>query len=882
MSGLGPIRLAIRGARPAAGVSLLVAALVLLASFLAISGPRQLDGVLTSSLRSDLAGQAGGTALQVQLTDESIADPETGIAPVWAGLADRLAQVRDGDPDLRRVTDPGEFTGTAGGAQQRGFFSSGTPTTPAGIETSLTLEAAPSLRDEARLVDGRWPGPIVAGAPLEVVVAAKAADRLRWRIGQTQTFSGGFDAGTRTVVLVGTIAPRDPAGAFWGLAYSRAQVKEQRADGGDTIIDASTVWVDPAGWPDLVSGLAGGVISAWYPIDARALTIDSAAAAGADVRRFVAKPQPLSLGPSDQPLGFRSGLPAALAESAARSGPPTALMALFALGPAGALAAVLLLGLRLRGVRRGGAVALTRARGGSLVQRGALGAAEVAVWTVPAAVVGAVVAALLVPTGGSLAGAVAVAAVLGLAAPALSAVLPPQRDPRDAPSAARAAALVASGAAVLVAALAIVVVVARGPTTAASGVDPLVELAPLLLAIAATVLVARVAPVLGRWAGAALRTRRGAVALVAASRSGAARGGAWVLFALVIGVGMSTFSLTMVATQQRGVEQAALNRVGSDIAVSGDHLDPDAVRAIERLPGVTAHATIRTAGSATVGTSDIAVYVADAGSLALVQRGIDDPPLGPLRGADAIVTDLGTPPAAAQLDGVGPKRFRLHPVDPRAVSIVFSEPRWVLVDRTGASETDPDAPIAGELLRLRDGADPARVATVATRLAGPGSVVTAAAAAEAEIVGTPLDRAVHTTIVISTALTALLGALVFAMTLAAATADRMRRGAILRALGFDARRIAALVLADVVPIAVLGVLTGGVTGAGAAAALLHTIDPDGFVGAPIAPAFVLDSGATALVLVGFVAVAAAAAVVAMLLDLARPATAGLQTLGEER
>jgi len=879
VSGLGTSRLALRGLRTAPGVSALIALLVLVATLVAVGAPRQTAGALTSALREDLAPAAGQIALSADLTTPYIdPDASASIAPVWSVLPARLAKIRTSLVGVRDVTAPGEFAGSAKGRDE-GYDGSGTATTPVDIRTAFTLEATPALHREARLVAGRWPGSARAGSPIEVVIAAKAARTLGWRIGQSQTLATS-DADGPTVTLVGTVAPRDPGTAFWGLRANRADVALQQAGLSDTKLELGTVWLDDASWPRIGPTLDSPTISAWYGIDLGAVTTDRASVIAADVRRALLRPVPLGSS-LPQELAFRSDLPANLADFARRSGPSVALIALFELGPAGALAAVLLLGLRLLQARRAIADALIRARGASERQRRLLAAAEIAVWTLPAAVIGGALAVLLTPGGGASPTAVITAIVCGIAAPIAAAALAERLGSPDRRSvAARAAGPVAELAAVLLAALALTVLVARGPVTAASGIDPLVELAPLLLAIAVTVVLLRVLPFATRAIAVLQRRARGAVGLVAAASTGLARrGGAWALFALVVGVGMSVFSLTMVATQQHGVERAALSRTGSDVAVASTTLDAGTVRDIGAIRGVAAHAEV----DAIDEQSDLTIYTVDRAALASVQRDIDGSPLAPLRGRDAIASRANGSATTTRLDATGDATLRLHLVEPAATTTLFSDPHWVLVDRAQLRRDDGiDPQPVGVLLRLRPGADADAVASEARRLAGEDASARIAAHEEATIVGSPLDRAVHAAILGAMLLTALLCLVVFVMTLAAGAAERLRRGAILRALGFDRRQAAALVVADVAPLAVAGAVAGALTGIGLAAAVLHTIAPTGFVGAPLAPTLTVDVPTTLLALLAFLAAAAVAAGAAVLLDLSRPATAGLSTLGEER
>jgi putative ABC transport system permease protein len=880
MSGLGPVRLALRGLRAAPGVSALVALLVLVGVVLAVGGPRATGTVMTTALQQGL-NQAGNgrLALDAVLPDDTVYQPDTdsfGVGPIWSGLQERLDEIHGGFADLGDVVGAAAFVGRAVGEGSGGIPGSGTATAASNALFRYTLEAAPGLRGEARLVSGHWPAAVRAGGPLQVVMSARGAATMHWKLGQSQTLDTGP---ARRAVLVGTVEPRHPGDAFWSLDAHRAEAGAQPSPDGTFITYYSTLWVDDASWPALAPTLSGHLIEAWYPIDVAAITADDAPHIAAHLRRFAVEPSPLDIPRATQALAFRTDLPAELVAFSARAAPSTALIALFALGPAGALAAVLLLGLRLLRLRRSGADALVRGRGGSGWQLRLLAAAEIAVWTVPVAAAGAAVAVLLTPDGGAWTGALVPAALCALAAPVAAAAFASPSDGAVPSAALRAARLAAEGAVVLVAVLALVLVATRGPVVAVDGADPLVEAAPLLLALAVTVVVLRIAPVGIRWLGALLRRARGAVGLVAASGTGPAwRGGAWALFALVVGVGMSVFSLTMVATQQHGSQQAALSRTGGDVAINSTRITGAQLRAIEAIPGVAAHATIGVLPPQLVGSTPSAVYVADPAALASVQRAIDHPALGEAHGRDAVVGGVDDPPATVTISDPDHVTLRLHPVESDEVSVVLTEPRWVLVDRASLPKAAPDAVTVGVLLRLAPGADRGAVVAAAREAAGPNASVRAAATD----VGSPLDSAVRITILGATVLAALLCLGVFVVTLAAGAAERLRRGAILRALGFDRRQTAGLVLADLAPTAVIGIVAGALTGVALAAIVLPTIDPAGFVGSSEPPPLVIDPPATALALLGFVVAALAAAAVAVMLDLRRPATAGLQTLGEER
>ena len=887
MNTFGATRLTMRGLRLAPGVSALIAILVLVAAFLAVASPRQTNAILTATLHDYLAGSAGAVALNTEILNRSIYNPSSEgkvAAGIWPAVPSELSDIRKRLPALSDVVAPGEYAGTASGTGD-GFPGSGTATTPQNIgDFEFSLEATPSLQREALLTAGRWPRRVLAGQPVEVVIAEKSAKTLHWHVGQSQRLLGTSGSRSTTVVLVGTIRPRDASSAFWGLRFNRAQLRVQVNQSDDSRRYFGTVWIDSGSWPKLAPSLSGLDISAWYGIDVKAITADRATTVATQLRQFIADQAGRNARGEDEGLTFTSELPSDLVAFAQRSGSSTALIALFELGPAGALAAVILLGLRLLEARRSSIATLVRVRGGSGWQVRVLAAAEIAVWTLPAAIIGLAVALILTPGLGTLPVAVVTAAFCALAPPVAAAVLAEPLGTRGQRSVlARAAGPVVEATVVLIAALVLVVLIARGLQAAESQADPLVELAPLLLAIAITVVLTRVLPFGLRLMSSALRRGNSAVGLVASSGLGLTRrGGVWALFALVVGVGMSVFSLTMVATQQQGVHQAALSQIGSDIVVSGGSLSAHTVKELGELPGVAASASVQTIGEQTLPSSSFTVYTIDPSALAAVQRGIDDSPLRTVRGTETVVANVDSPPATAQLDATGDTVLRLHRVGTTAVSVLLDDPSWMLLDRSELPRTGVFPTTVGVLLRLDNGASPERTASAARKLVDSNATVRTAAAAEAAILESPVAHSVNVTILAATVLTALLCLMVFVMTLAAGAADRIRRGAILRALGFDLRHTTALVFADVAPTAIIGVLAGALTGLGLAAVILHTIDPTAFIGASIPVPLVVNVPATCLVLGGFLAAAVLAATAAVMIDLARPSTAGLQTLGEER
>lgn len=884
MSALRAARLIRRGATQARGVSILLAAFMLCATLLAVGVPRAVDRTLTDALHGDLAAVGNGRlALNAFLTSDTTytATGESSITPVWSSIPSGLAEARRRLANVGGLVGPGAYLGQALGQGGAGFPGQGTATAASNALFRFGLEGAPALKDDARLVAGRWPRGVRDDRPIEVVMAAASAASMKWRIGQTQTLSL---PDPRQVTLVGTVAPRDPASAFWSLDPHRAKAGTQPSSDGTFVTYRGTLWVDAASWPKLARSLTGHQIEAWLPVDATRIDTGEVTPVAAAVRRFVVQTQPLNVSGSDAALSFRTDLPSELADFTAHSAPSIAMISLFAIGPTGAFAAVLLLGLRLLVRRRSTALQLMRARGGSGGQWRMIAVGEVLLWTAPAALLGAVGAVALTPGVGSPVSAVSTLLLCVLAAPIAAALQGGVDDVADETGRLGVGLRFAGeGVIVLLAALALVLLLTRGPVESGAAADPVLLAAPLLLGLALTVVVVRLAPPVSARLARLERRGNGPVGLVSASTTargrGAIGGGIWTLFALVVGVGMAVFSLTLVATQQHGAEQAAVARTGSDVAVRATVLTSDQVRRIAAIPGVTAHATIEVFGQQPVGSVPATIYGVDVADLAAVQTGLDHPALAGVGGASALVAGLDSPPRSLSLAPLAHRTLTLRAVDPDVVSDVFTQPQWVLLDQREVSNAEGIP--TGMLLRLQAGADPAQVARAAAELA-PIATVTTAQDAERAFLGTPLDAAVQASILSAAGISALLVLAVFAVSLAAEAAERLRRGAILRALGFDRRQTAVLLFRGIAPTAVAGVVAGTVTGVGLAAAVLRSLDPVGLVGSPVPPALVIDPVATGLAALGFLVAAGLAGLVAVVLDGRRPVTAGLQTLGEER
>ncbi|WP_344446081.1 FtsX-like permease family protein, partial [Kitasatospora nipponensis] len=259
--------------------------------------------------------------------------------------------------------------------------------------------------------------------------------------------------------------------------------------------------------------------------------------------------------------------------------------------------------------------------------------------------------------------------------------------------------LVAELALLTLAVASVLAVRRRGVAPAGSTVDLLLSAAPLLLAVAGAVLLARLFPVLlapvVHWAG-----RRdgviGFLGLARATQSGGSRGSGEAdggqprraptvlpLLPLLLAVTTAGFGVTVLSSADAARQQAVRLTVGGDArvdAVGTDGLPPGFAEAAAKLPGVQSGTSVVVDGNASIGTADgslisgaLLLVVDPQGYAALTRRvgvGLFDPALldTPQAGAGQSVpalvsTDiagrLGSEENAVQLpDGYGNLHFK--------------------------------------------------------------------------------------------------------------------------------------------------------------------------------------------------------------------------------
>lgn len=910
-SHLGSVGLAARAAAAFRGGLIMLGVVVLVATTALSAWPRFADTLLTSDLQYGIdratpvnrdlvtvvasgTGQPGGLVVD---------DPSA----VWKAMPGALDAVRRSmTAPLRQVAGPGDYSsaseelptsGPAGAASDR--------------EYSATVEAYRGLRAATTLDAGAWPTRATArpatasGSPVDaqVVMTTEAARVIEWKVGQTRVAGNGL-----RLTLVGTVRPKDTDADFWNLDTVRA--RGSFADLGDAGKRYSgVVWVDPDSWTTVARSLNGTVNEGWFPVDPDAFRVDRLDAVSGALGRFLATTPTTVVDGVPTVLRFSTALDRTIAEFTTRAQPAATLFAILAAGPIGVALAVLVLGVRLVLGRRRDALALMAARGASPGRLRTGIALEGAVISIPAALLGLAAALLLTPRGGPAGLSVALAGLCAVAPPVILAVaagaLGPRDDLRGETSARRRWGWVLEVLAVGLAVAGVVTLFQRGTATATPaaatpaaglGIDPLLAVTPILIALAACVLVLRLYPLPLGWLAAALRRRRGAVAAIGATTAVRSRaGGLWPVFALVAGVSITVFSAAVLSTERAGIEGGAHAAVGADLSVSTPvEFSAEQLGRLRSVPGVAHSAIVYSAGGVDVraGTQggDLSGYLVDPKELATVEGSVPQNArvssalLSSVPGRTASVIggwNSQIPVTSAILNTdravhLGVTEFSFAP------GVYIRDAEWTIIDKTGLPpDNDLTARPSTVLVALAPGASAAAVHSELAAIAGAGATIGDAVEQQSVLRQAPLVSGLETVALVSIALSALMCIGALLLTLVMNTASRTRLVATLRTIGFTGRQTAGLLGWELGPVLTVGLVAGILVGLALPAIVLAPIDLTGFTGGPVRPAVVIDPVLIAVAAVGFAVVTAAATLIALAGARRRSPATVLRAGGEE-
>lgn len=897
VSAVGLLRRHLVGGGP---VSVLLPVLVLVSVLSIALAPRALAQVSTAELQHQLT-RASPLTLDILGTGRLALpgpDSELAVDDVLGSTQSSIQAVRDTLPQpLLDATGPANWVAQTPTAAA--VLSAEPDARPRADTVTLALTVDLQWQQRITVVAGslpvEWRGSEVvdpetslpATAPIEVAISRASANAIGIGVGDTVDFAPA------PLTITAIYVPRDPADDYWMHVPELAVPEVLRLDRGESTSVRSAVYVAPESFSPLAETFAVGGLRAWIPVVPSAITVSDAVAIDNQVRQAVIRETLLNDGGT---LGFRSGLPALIELSSARVAAMSALIALSVSGLVGVLIAVFALGVRAVLVRRESAVRLAAARGaGELQVRGAM-MLESLLLSVPAALLGVALAAVLVPIEIGVVPALAPATV-ALIPVALVGVLttarPVTRRRREAMTAqASRARLIAELAVVGLAALALLLLSRRGlaAPSAVVGIDPLLSATPLLLAVVACVATLRLYPLalsaVQRW----VRRRGDAPAVFGAARArrDPALGFA-PAFALLVGVSIMVFSTVMISTVQSAVAARAAENVGADVRVQAASIDDESLAALRELEGVTAAVSVSTTIEVpfVVGESDrvIRVVVADTAALAAVRN---DLPLLPevdqripvLLSADRTTIEAGT---AATL-GDAPVVIT-QVVD--AINLPGIGTDWMLVDIESADALGIDLPAPTLALLVVD--DAVRSADVATRAldiveraqpaagvgtARAGDITTATAEARTPIV-VGLERA------LVIAALASLGLMLVAIVLStvAVAAARNRTLGVLRVIGMSSSQLRRVQAWELGPLASVALGVGAILGLLLPVLITSVLDLRAFVGGTAEVLAVIEPLAVLIVLSVFAGIVVVSSMIALALG-RRLAPAGTLTMGD--
>jgi len=857
------------------GPALALAVIALIGAFLATGGPREVTSLQNAALRQTLA-PAGAFGIFAQ-ADWQL----SGGTPMSAGQIQRAGGVMGGfiRPPLTAPAGQRWAGLTLPFLQVRGpaprAILGGPPVLEVGYRDALTRHA--------RLISGSLPRAATTSGHTAVVQAAvTAATAARFGLRPGSAIALGrlpsMPAGAPSLVLrvTGVLRPAGPSSSFWTSDPALA-APVMRALGGKTggpQVWAAGVIIGPGELAAVQAAyngsfatltwdypvVTGGLTAAKAPGMLAAMTSLTSGGAGAAALAQAAPPLVTPPALTAEGAGTLAGF---LAAQAAVGSTDALLLA----GVAAAIAILLLVGaVVLAGAYRA-ELALMRARGASTGQVAArmLGTSAGAAGPAVAAGVAAAVAA--VPDGGNTVSWVlaALVAVIALAAPVLLAAW----EHRGLASLAggrrgdlvigrrSARRVVAEATAVAIIAGAVVALRVRGLTPGA-GVDPYLVAAPVLIAVAAGLIAARVYPFPLRALLRFTSARRGPVGYLGIARSARSRPVPLLpALALVVAIAVIALGGMVRAAVTGGQEAASWRQVGADALVGAAgrqiSIGPPAQAAIAAAPGVRRAAAVYVAAPGAPGQGVLligsgggvpaGVVIADPARYAALVAGTPWPAFParalapPARGGAAArtVPVIASPGVAAAM-GTGPRRlaFASSQLTVRVVATAGSTPALpgggsFLILPSWASPRLAASTAADAMLLTGSAIDvPALRAVVARVL--PGGQVVSRAAVLAAAAASPAVRGSDLALDLSAAAAAACGAAAVLLGVLLAGRDRTRLGVWLTAMGMTSRQARRLALLDALPLLLIAIAGGELAGLAAGPLIGPGLDLSAFTG----------------------------------------------------
>lgn len=827
--------------------TLLLALTVALLSFVAALIPRMAaeldDRQLERSLATVSAVQGDVSALW---TTYRIAAP--GAADLWGGPREATELIRAAQPEpLRSLLQPAQFVGKQP-VSAAWRAPEGSPYF--GVKADILLD--PDLPDHAVLIDGAWPEIDDDDSPFQIAIVDKFAERAQLEAG---------DEVAPGLVVTAVFRPLDGDDTRWEhIPYGRGYAEASDADRGLQLLGG--VFVAPglaAGDPsarlqspfsyDVFFGLDSGAVAS-RRIDVSTL--------GAQLTGLLAKRHspvvPGDGGANDpatfegnQPISFHSDLNVLLTRLDAQQRTTHTLVGVSAVGPIGVGVALVALGAQLVVHRRRSATALLSARGTSPRQLRGLLAAEGIVFGLPAALVGLLLAGVVVPGPTAWWGWLACLAIGVLPAAALSwSAGSGQRGRREIASGKGRWRLVTE---------VLIGIAAAGATwrllstrgAQGSGVDLLGAAAPVLLALLACLIVLRLYPAPLRLLLGFFARGRGFTGFMGAARAlREPAGGVVPVVTIVLGTTLSVTAAALLGTIAVGTERAVWADNGSTVHISGPRFSDETAQQLRGVDGVEAVALVRLASDNSalkIGADEarVRVWLADAELVDAYAAARDGSPLpaGLFDQASPVPVVLGgsgtRTSGAGTLADVGDVTVAGHL---GVLPGVTDETAWALV----ATENWPGdslPPAKTALIAAAPGTDLAALTAELSDIV-PQARITTVEAELRELRESPTVAGLSAIFITLTIVTAVLMMLAIFTAQVMTADDRRAAAAVLRTLGLRPRQLRTLTAWELGPVVVVALLLGAAVGIGIAALMLATVDFRALTGGSLDPALYLD------------------------------------------
>ena len=581
---------------------------------------------------------------------------------------------------------------------------------------------------------------------------------------------------------------------------------------------------------------------------------------------------------------MRTGMPAILEAHRARWAAAEGIIAVMAIGPALVAVATLALIAVLASRRRRATMSLARSRGASGRQVFVPVIVEGLLVAVPGAVIAALLAIALIPSGTTSPTVVAAAAVVAIAVVIVTSTVvsivrsrgPGRRDGDRVVGRVSTRRLVLEGLFVALAIGAAYLLRERGLSAVSSagsigGFDPLIAAVPVLVGIAAGIVVVRLYPLALRLVAAVARRGRGLVLVLAARRATEGGTSSAVLLVLLATATVAAFAATSLDSLDRGAEVAAWQTIGGSYRLQAPTGALPADVDADALPGVTVSAGVFE-GTVPVGASgpQTLFALADAGPMAealagtpadpAFPAGFTTPGSGPIPAI--ISTSLAEAPRGVKLGDEFTSSIEGYALKYKVVEVrdgFAGLPRnrsWVVAPREWFKGQAPAARIVPIWEIVSAPSTPPDAMRAAVTAMSP-TVATTSVAEQAETLRTaPVTEAVRGLILAAALVTAAYAALGVAAALALSGIARTVEVARLRTIGLTSRQAIALAIAEHGPTTLTGFVIGGLLGVALFQLLRSALGLGGLVGSPVDVPLELGAGPLAIILAGMIAVVA--------------------------